>query len=999
MYIFQIPTQTQTLDEYIIGLIDSSGSMGSNWEYICAQWNELIPKENTRIITFSNDSSVSNQNTLLTPISSYENTGTNLFNAFEKLEDEINAIPVKNNVTVIFLSDGQDTNDILVIDKIDTLKGCKNSSRIINFITVGIGKQFPQNLAIKLRQKYHNGDETMPVNFPVESSTMGAFKKAFENFFPFVNIGQKRSVKPGLCVFPWKEHEECIAERKWVISYQNSITIDNEELDLKPHFSKVSAINDLFYEWTQMMSIEFTSENESAEVRAKSTFQYMKKIIEEHKKLTNFDIFAPIELPNLSIFEKAQFRSDFFQSKRIVWIFENMKKMAEGSIGARFSTFEEEMTKSFGKTLDIAARGWNQPKIKNLTPKFFNTIIKEFKGLLKILPVKAEGSNQQLRNLLRDPSLTKMLDECKTPIDLYRGFQLFGHPVKFITPESDNLKKTAAEISKEVKPGVKYINFGGEMELFTIICSQKDIQVEIPKTNKKAKINSVIPLFDQHDSDLAFYAQSKLFKLLIGYSLNRKTDQFFEDALLDSHLYLFKHLLEKNQFIEKDNLLKVIESVKVFKPLIDSEHWLNAEIDNKDLSALMNIQFDSLNRNFDKYLKALFYIYDLKDQNHITDNQAMNMVKTDWQNDVWSKVYEMTIQDYFKITIPSKERENLVKNFILEKIRSVFFKIRTLSSLTENLIYEIAIQIIENEIQLEVSRKKFQKRYKTNVKFENYLKFGKLFGDFSISDQEIEETIYQVEYNISSKVKMEKDYLKKKIQKLKQKKDALIVVVKNSLNQVLDQIKTEKNQWVAFKIKTEKKGRKYLRQKMKAPVKAKRFERRGRRNNEPVSVETVVRTIKNNYLFKELHPILIKEFTEYFRKQHSQIIPQKKEKMQQFCAKKGIDFSTIEFNKDTFLPIGVCGSTSCYFYLHKYPRLDTHLKTWDCQLPKGFHKMVKDNCQKNVEEIYEVIYQYSGEKTGKELINLGDNQMGKTKEEILKYIKNLKEVYQTFAQE
>ena len=57
-------------------------------------------------------------------------------------------------ITILFISDGRDSEISTLETRILELKGNKNLKQKINFISLGVGKSYPHFLAMKLRNFY-----------------------------------------------------------------------------------------------------------------------------------------------------------------------------------------------------------------------------------------------------------------------------------------------------------------------------------------------------------------------------------------------------------------------------------------------------------------------------------------------------------------------------------------------------------------------------------------------------------------------------------------------------------------------------------------------------------------------------------------------------------------------------------------------------------------------------------------------------------------------------
>jgi hypothetical protein len=88
--------------------------------------------------------------------------------------------PTTLNVTVLFISDGQDSKAGTLESRLKTLKG-NTRGLIINFICLGIQSGFPTFLSMRLRELYHKGDETIPALYLIEYASEKAFFNKFES--------------------------------------------------------------------------------------------------------------------------------------------------------------------------------------------------------------------------------------------------------------------------------------------------------------------------------------------------------------------------------------------------------------------------------------------------------------------------------------------------------------------------------------------------------------------------------------------------------------------------------------------------------------------------------------------------------------------------------------------------------------------------------------------------------------------------------------------------
>ena len=104
--------QASQKEPWVIGIIDSSGSMSSWWNHVAKNYNDLIDSLSTKkVITycFSDRIYPEPKNRLSNSIHDYGASMTNIVLAMNQLQTEIAKIPDSEEIKVVFVSDGHDT--------------------------------------------------------------------------------------------------------------------------------------------------------------------------------------------------------------------------------------------------------------------------------------------------------------------------------------------------------------------------------------------------------------------------------------------------------------------------------------------------------------------------------------------------------------------------------------------------------------------------------------------------------------------------------------------------------------------------------------------------------------------------------------------------------------------------------------------------------------------------------------------------------------------------
>lgn len=85
--------------------------MGSYWAAMAKFWNQTIAQSADFLITFSHIAKLEQNPVLSEDLKKHGGGMTNIYAAFEKLEERLMAVPEEASITIVFISDGQDTTN------------------------------------------------------------------------------------------------------------------------------------------------------------------------------------------------------------------------------------------------------------------------------------------------------------------------------------------------------------------------------------------------------------------------------------------------------------------------------------------------------------------------------------------------------------------------------------------------------------------------------------------------------------------------------------------------------------------------------------------------------------------------------------------------------------------------------------------------------------------------------------------------------------------------
>lgn len=135
----------------------------------------------------------------------------------------------------------------------------------------------------------------------------------------------------------------------------------------------------------------------------------------------------------------------------------------------------------------------------------------------------------------------------------------------------------------------------------------------------------------------------------------------------------------------------------------------------------------------------------------------------------------------------------------------------------------------------------------------------------------------------------------------------------------------------------------------------------------------------------KLESKLHNEFIQFFSKIHKFIIPISKKEFTQLVTETGV--KNVTYNEDTGLSSNTCLAKDCFHRGKKIKKIHHHFDIM-ASYPKGFHLFVKNNLKENEEKLFDLFIDHFH-------LNKSQNSFyGYTKDEVLQYLKMVKEAYQ-----
>lgn len=559
-------TKKQNLPQsepWFIGIIDSSGSMCSWWKHVAKNYNELIDNLSTpenKIITYCFDSSIHPvpNNKLSDSIYDHGGSMTNIFAAMQRLDNELKKIPINEEVRVCFVSDGQDTCNSNLENRLRTLRGRMGGR--LTFMCVGIQSGFPTKVSMFLREKYHRGDSSVPSIFLIEYASDKAFFNKFQSLKPFISVKHNLKVDPPQRLFPWEAPFAEVPEDIWIMSQQESITLNGETvLTYRDEDFSVNAMMEVFRSWSQKLQLDSLNKKitfAQAQEYACSCHGLMMNLIEDVKKSRGLDILTGKVSADNTFLARVLNLQISRTSMRIKGFLDAVEEIKNGrDLGA---LNEYEAAKIIGLGTIVGKAQQRALALKNMNTEKLTQYVDEFVNAYNSIEVQGETgfpnsliSDINFRDIVADSTLESGLRKFHSPLDYLDIFPLFGYGIN--VKRNDGCELNANKLSVK-----SYSNKFVDSSTF-------DFNIH-KLIHGNEEYNCVCPLIPKKDAYLAPLYNSNLIRYLISYNTTEQLDHIVPQSwlVLLSDLFILAFQKKDNDTIEL--ILDTIDAMKDFDP-------------------------------------------------------------------------------------------------------------------------------------------------------------------------------------------------------------------------------------------------------------------------------------------------------------------------------------------------------------------------------------------------------------------------------------------------
>ncbi|KRX05847.1 hypothetical protein PPERSA_03784 [Pseudocohnilembus persalinus] len=894
-HFFKIPFNVQKDKEnakidnnlHIVGIIDASGSMASWWKWVAEFYNVAIPQDSLKTFTFDHRVQHCDTNKLTDRIQNHGGGRTAIPEVFAEFEKHLQTVPMDKNITVLFISDGQDNSLHTLEQRMNKLKG-NNEDRKINFVCLGIKSGFPTFLSMQLRKLYHRGDEAIPALFLVEYVSEKAFFNKFEGIKKYFYSSGSVQVEPAIQFFPWDESvTDSAYEGSWVITKADVVKVNGIEHKVQTENLNVEQLVEIFRGWVQQIQLNSLTDMKEAQEIAKIALGEMKRLIEKSNQEMGLNVLMKLDEQNNKVGDAFAMRAKknyiIRYGGKLQWFLDEIEQISKGINAKADNEFEAAKRMNIG-----TITGKYQQKVlalKNIPANKFLEFVQEFKQKLqeaKIEKPEGEGQISCVKQILLQNDFVSGLDYITNQYDFVEMFELTGNGFKLKRTDQTETNPYQAEgkgVSRKILDWPSIIQ-----KDFRIQVKGKD-QILFSQTEISAledgfvdEINAIIPFFSKNlDSDISQLLNSNLMHMAFSYLITQNADILIED----SYLILVGHFLTVifNQFNQQQKqekqefLQKAYESLHVY-------YKFNQSFQQRALLLNKNPQIYFKNYGDDHVLKTLTMVFYLVQGGQINQQQKEKLFEIFnlYFFNKFVKQFNSDINKILKPEITEKEKD-IMRKYFQENINSYY----SISAFRKGFSLKLEELLQKSSSDAVIPKKDLYNNDKNDLSLQTLEAFGKLM---------LEKSYKYTDYSMMAKhvCQNPEKYLETEVNWDLQ-----------DLNKVvLSQINQENIKFMPG----------------------------------------------YSVFFEEIEQL----YTQNFQQNHWGIRPIKQEEVKQICKEKGIEYGQLKFTISGLLE-NACCARNCSFFLQPREDLDKHLAGWQGKIPKGFHRFVNSRLEMSSKQL------------------------------------------------
>lgn len=492
-------------------------------------------------------------------INAYGGGGTTIKAGFRRLSERLLVYDKATPTTVLFVSDGADTTGNGIKSIVNDCAALPWPTAI-NFICWGIGRGFPTELAMGIREKLHTGPTSSPPVILMDNSSrpyddLSLQSDQIKQYIRFT----KSTITPAVFTSPW-DTEGSLSVGSGSLVFVPAgcewVEVDGVRVDLCDEEPQMETVLALVRAWTSSLQLLSMKEPFATSIRPKGmALLAWIDAINEDRLRRRAERKAKRALLVESVAERMGRKLD--RGEDLAWstIHREARQLAEGNVLSDLSDADKAQRLKIGtvtgkyhqKALDL----------KGINSEDFSRMRKSFVSVLAALAFPPSYVCSQAQSILslentwdvlQQPDLVAAVDGCESQFEWVECFPLIGDGVFWVRSNASMINPFAIHV-KSVPRIVQVI------DSLCLVLKGNEM------TFGEETVNAIVPLFSASDAVLAPVLSSALFKLLVHFQVVGNVDTYDSMSYLAalSALWTYFAALETSSF-RAERMQKVVDT-------------------------------------------------------------------------------------------------------------------------------------------------------------------------------------------------------------------------------------------------------------------------------------------------------------------------------------------------------------------------------------------------------------------------------------------------------
>lgn len=744
---------------------------------------------------------------------------------------------------------------------------------------------------MKLREMYHNGENSIPPVFLIENpspSQSKIWEETFSGLSQYFCHAQKLRLTRPVQNYPWEEPTTEVYEGEYVLSEEEELVMEGQQIKFKKleNLATIEQI-DVVKQWVSRLQLDSLKKEVKQKAQAALELaQYLRdaeiKVQKEiHQKQTFHDRVVKRQ--------KHDYDADLAQ------LIKELKNLSQDNILTNLS--EVEAAKRLAIGTKVGKYHQQAMKIKGISVQDYVVARDNFVALFDKCKLSPESSQlpsiitlQNQKDVFLEPDFVTGLKMCTNQYDLVETLPLIGQAIKIKRIDGSMINPYL--ITVEDMPRHHQV-----IDTLSLLSNQWELKLS-KGNNEFEVVNAVLPLFDEKDQDLKPFITSKIYSILMTFNVMQNADTCFENSYLALLSNTLMYLMTQNDSEWRNELIdKVFKTIQItYSKSKGFQKYCEQLLTNPRI-AVVTEHPDLENKCEDLSKALLMFFYLVRDGKITEESQKVEILNAIFA-DIYGRFYpsDQIINLFFSLN-----NKDILKTIdftpYIQQVKAKF----------PNLIKYYTPFELKGEITKEVMALDL----KLNIDFEVEINLDKLWfvkeGKFSIDAQKKIYSFFLPGKEVDPRMQWVWIYHASLFRNSYERNKTDMVT---DYKAVYDKIKQLKQTEIL--------------------------------QDNPI-FELVWKDLFEQYkmIMIDLH-------------QQQYILPMNQNVLQQICTQKALKIENYKFNSVSNLLKNACMSTKCPFYMVPNGQLAQHLEGHVARVP-AFHKTIKLFPNDDPEFIYQKI--------------------------------------------